>query len=141
MTSEQRLLVRSSFAQLTSISEVAAELFYQTLFELDPKLKLLFRGDMKEQGRRLMQMIEVAVRGLDRLDALKPALAALGARHLAYGVKDQDYETVGAAFIATLERGLGPDFTPEVRSAWIAVYTLLATTMKTAAVETAAVAV
>jgi hemoglobin-like flavoprotein len=138
MTSEQRLLVQSSFAKLTSISEVAAELFYQTLFELDPKLKLLFRGDMKEQGRRLMQMIEVAVRGLDRLDALKPALAALGARHVAYGVKDRDYETVGAAFIATLERGLGPDFTPEVKGAWIAVYTLLATTMKTAAVEAAA---
>jgi hemoglobin-like flavoprotein len=138
MTSEERLLVQSSFAQLTSISEVAAELFYQTLFEIDPALKLLFRGDLKEQGRRLMQMIEVAVRGLDRLDALKPALAALGTRHVAYGVKDRDYETVGAAFIATLERGLGPGFTPDVKSAWIAVYTLLATTMKTAAVETAA---
>ena len=130
MTPEQKELVQSSFAQLKSISEVAADLFYQTLFERDAKLKLLFRGDMKEQGRRLMQMIEVAVRGLDRLEEIKPALEALGARHAGYGVKERDYETVGGAFIATLERGLGSAFTPEIRNAWVAVYTLLAATMK-----------
>lgn len=140
MTHEEKTLVQSSFAQLLSISEAAAELFYQTLFELDPKLKLLFKGDMKVQGRRLMQMIELAVRGLDRLESLKPALEALGARHARYGVRDRDYETVGAAFIATLERGLGSGFTPEIRNAWIAVYTLIATTMKTA-VEPLALAV
>ena len=39
---------------------------------------------------------------------------------MGYGVKASDYQTVGAALIATLEKGLGADFTPEVRAAWLA---------------------
>jgi hemoglobin-like flavoprotein len=73
------------------------------------------------------------VRGLDRLDELVPAVRDLGTRHAAYGVKDGHYETVGAALLWTLERGLGPEFTPEVEEAWVAVYRLLAATMKDAA--------
>lgn len=135
MTNEEKELVQSSFAEVMLISGVAAELFYNRLFELDPKLRMLFKSDMREQGRRLMQMIEVAVKGLDQLDALLPALKALGSRHAAYGVCDQHYETVGAAFIDTLEKGLGPAFTPNVRKAWITVYTMLASVMQTAAKE------
>lgn len=119
-----------------SMSDIAAAIFYETLFELDPKLRLLFKGDMREQGRRLMQMIEVAVKALDRMDALIPSLKALGSRHVAYGVKDEDYETVGTAFIATLEKGLGPAFTPKIKEAWISVYIKLASIMNEAATET-----
>ncbi len=136
MTPEQIELVRSSFARIKNISDTAAAIFYETLFELDPRLKVLFKGDIEGQGRRLMQMIEVAVKSLDRIDALIPSLKALGSRHVAYGVKAEDYETVGTAFIATLERGLGTAFTPEVKAAWISVYVLLASVMNEAATET-----
>ncbi len=57
MTPDQRRLVRDSFARVAPIAEQAAELFYGRLFELDPALKPLFKGDMKEQGRKLMAMI------------------------------------------------------------------------------------
>jgi hemoglobin-like flavoprotein len=98
-------------------------------------LRALFRGDMAAQGRHLMGTLAVAVRGLDNLEALVPAVQALGRRHVGYGVRDEHYATVGAALIWTLERGLGERFTPAAREAWIAVYRVLATTMQEAAAE------
>ena len=125
--------VQGSFAKVEPIADTAAELFYGKLFELDPALKPLFKGDMKEQGAKLMRMIGIAMRGLTDLEAIVPAVQNLGARHVDYGVKDKDYDTVGAALLWTLGQGLGDDFTPEVEAAWTEVYTLLATTMKDAA--------
>jgi hemoglobin-like flavoprotein len=133
MTPEQRSLVQKSFEQVLPIADVAAELFYGRLFELDPSLRLLFRGDLAVQGRALMSMIKVAVAGLDNLERLVPAVQSLGRRHATYGVTDAHYDTVAAALLWTLERGLGEAFTPEVKAAWVEVYTILATTMKDAA--------
>lgn len=133
MTSTQKRLVQDTFATIAPIADDAAVLFYRRLFELDPSLQRMFRGDMTEQRKRLMQMIAVAVKGLDRLDQLVPAVQDLGRRHAGYGVEDRHYETVGAALIWTLEKGLGDAFTPEVREAWTKVYGILATTMKEAA--------
>jgi len=133
MTPEQKTLVQDSFKKVVPISETAAELFYGRLFELDPGLKKLFKGDMKEQGRLLMAMIGTAVGGLDDLGAIVPAVQALGVRHKKYGVTDKDYDTVAAALLWTLEKGLGAAFTPAVKDAWVAVYGVLAGTMKQAA--------
>jgi hemoglobin-like flavoprotein len=130
MTSEQKALVQSSFAGLVPIADIAARFFYHRLFELEPRLRLLFRGDMQDQGRKLMQMIGIAVKGLDQLDALIPALRTLGSRHTGYGVREEDYETVGAALIAMLGTLLGPRFTAETREAWIAVYDLVSSMMQ-----------
>src|SRR5919198_3723721 len=99
MTPEQKTLVQHSFEQVVPIADTAAELFYARLFELDPSLRSMFHGDMQEQGRNLMQMLTVAVRGLDRLDTLVPAVRALGRRHVAYGVQPRHFETVGAALL------------------------------------------
>jgi hemoglobin-like flavoprotein len=133
MTPEQTRLVQSSFKQVAALGEPAAALFYRRLFELDPALRLLFKGDMTEQGRKLLAMIAAAVNGLDDLAAIVPAVQALGARHRGYGVAAKDYDTVAAALLWTLEQGLGAGFTPAVKDAWIAVYTVLADTMKQAA--------
>jgi hemoglobin-like flavoprotein len=130
----QKELVQTSFEQVRPIADAAAALFYNRLFELDPTLRPLFKGDMKEQGRKLMDMITLAVKGLDRPEALLPALAALGRRHAGYGVNKHDYETVGEALLWTLEQGLGPGFTPDVREAWEAVYGFVAGAMREAAV-------
>jgi hemoglobin-like flavoprotein len=133
MTPEQIALVRSSFAKVVPIKETAADLFYGRLFELDPSLKPLFKGDIKEQGLKLMAMIGTAVGGLDRLDSIVPAVQALGRRHAGYGVKDEHYDTVAIALLWTLEQGLGAAFTPDVKTAWTSAYGVLAGTMKEAA--------
>lgn len=54
MTPEQVTLVQGSWKKVLPISDTAAEMFYTRLFSLDPALKPLFKGDMKEQGRKLM---------------------------------------------------------------------------------------
>lgn len=137
MTPYQVNLVKQSWAAVLPISDKAAELFYGRLFELDPSLKPLFSGDMKEQGAKLMKMINTAVNGLDRLEAIVPAVQQLGKRHVAYGVTDEHYDTVGAALLWTLEAGLGDAFNEEVKDAWASTYGVLATTMKEAASEEA----
>lgn len=136
MTVTQKELVRSSYAQVAAVADTAAELFYARLFELDPGLRRLFKGEAQAQGRKLVQMIGLAVAGLDRWHALAPALRELGRRHESYGVREEDYETVGAALLWALEQGLGPSFTPQVRAAWVAVYAKITSAMLHAAAPT-----
>jgi hemoglobin-like flavoprotein len=130
MTNEQIRLVQASFEKVKPLAEEAAVLFYARLFELDPGLRPLFKGGIREQGLKLMQMIELAVRGLDRIEELAPALSELGARHVDYGVKDHHYKTVGKALLWTLEQALEDDFTDETKKAWSTVYGVLAQMMK-----------
>jgi hemoglobin-like flavoprotein len=133
MTPENQALVRDSFAKVVPIAPQAAALFYDRLFRLDPSLKPLFKGDMQEQGRKLMAMIGTAVANLDRLETVVPAVQALGRRHATYGVRPESYDTVAAALLWTLGQGLGEAFTPAVEAAWTETYTILATVMKDAA--------
>lgn len=137
ITTEQITLVRDSWAQVVPIADKAAELFYGRLFELNPSLKQMFKGDMVEQGQKLMRMISIAVDNLDNLDNIVPMVQDLGVKHLEYGVKNSDYDTVGSALLWTLGQGLGDAFTVKVMAAWTDVYGLLASTMKDAAREAA----
>jgi hemoglobin-like flavoprotein len=138
MNEAQITLVQETWKKVLPIRDVAAQLFYGRLFELDPSLRGMFRGDMAEQGRKLMTMIGTAVVGLSRLDQLVPAVEQLGARHVGYGVQDTHYDTVAAALLDTLQKGLGEAFTTEVKDAWVAVYGVLAGTMKQAAAKVTA---
>ena len=130
MTPRQKQLVQSTFKEITPFAGVAANLFYARLFELDPSLRRLFKGDLQEQGQNLMKMLSLAVKGLDRLDELVPAVRALGERYINYGVQEHHYDTVGAALLWTLEYSLGPVFTTEVKEAWSTVYNLLSEAMQ-----------
>ena len=133
LTLAQKELVQGSWEKVKPIADTAAELFYGKLFELDPSVKPMFaNSDMKEQGKKLMTMIGVAVKGLDTLGELVPAVQKLGKSHVGYGVKAEHYDTVGAALLDTLEKGLGEDFTPDTKEAWTITYTTLATVMKEA---------
>ncbi|MGA0569444.1 globin family protein [Variovorax sp. VNK109] len=129
MTPQQISLVQSSFAKVVPIAEQAAALFYARLFELAPEVRPLFKGDMAEQGRKLMAMLGMVVNGLTRLETIVPAAQKLGERHNAYGAKPEHYAVVGAALLDTLAKGLGDDFTPEVRDAWTEAYGTLAGVM------------
>ena len=135
LTLTQIELVQRTFAIIAPIADDAAALFYRRLFEIDPSLRGMFKGDMVEQRRKLMQMLTAAVKGLPRLDRLVPVVEDLGRRHTGYGVIDAHYDTVGAALLWTLEKGLGSAFTPDVKDAWATVYGVLASTMKNAAAK------
>ncbi|MBC8058043.1 MAG: hemin receptor [Rhizobiales bacterium] len=130
-------LVRESFDLIEPIAPQAGAMFYANLFEADPSLQRLFKGDMSEQGAKLMQMIAVAVARLDQPEVLMPVLENLGRRHAGYGVQDAHYDTVGAALLKTLYQGLGVAYNAEVEEAWVEVYGALAATMKQAAARVA----
>ena len=137
MDAQQIHSVKNSWRKILPISEKAAELFYNRLFEIDPSTKILLKGEMKAQGQKLMQMITAAVNGLNDLDGLVPVVQDLGRRHGGYGVQEKHYGSVGSALLWTLEQGLGDDFTPEVKIAWTETYMLLAGVMKEASAKDA----
>ncbi|PHV11884.1 globin family protein [Chitinimonas sp. BJB300] len=122
MNAETIKLTQESWKKVAAIAPQAAALFYENLFTADASLKPMFKGNMEEQGQKLMQMIGAAVSKLNNQETLIPILQALAKRHAGYGVKPSHYQTVGAALIQTLEQGLGNDFTPAVKAAWVEVY-------------------
>jgi len=130
ITASQIKLVQESFAKVAPIADQAAEIFYNKLFEFDPSLRKLFKNDMSEQGRKLMATLGVAVKSLTDLNGLVPVLQKLAERHVDYGVKAQDYTPVGNALLFALKQGLGDDFTPDVREAWVETFRLVSQTMK-----------
>ena len=132
MSATEKELVQRTWKELVPVADAVAELFYRKLFDVDPEIVPLFKGDMKEQGRKLTDMITVAVYGLDIMETIIPAVQELAARHAGNGVSPSHYDTVGGALLWTLEQGLGAAFTPEVREAWAGMYELLATTMENA---------
>lgn len=134
MRRESERLVRESWTQFEPVAVASARYFYEKLFELDPAAERLFaRTDMEAQGRKVMLMFAEIVRLLDRPEELVAEVAALGRRHVHYGVRDEQYDSVGTALLWTLERGLGPGFTAEVRDAWTEAYLLVASVIRRAA--------
>jgi hemoglobin-like flavoprotein len=129
MTPDQIALVQGSWEKVKPISDQAAELFYGRLFELDPSLKSLFKGDMKEQGKKLMATLNLAVTSLTKLDTILSAVQDLGRRHVKYGVPLSSYETVGEALLWTLDKGLGDEFTDDVKEAWTLTYVTISNVM------------
>jgi hemoglobin-like flavoprotein len=132
MTPLQVELVQTSFQKVVPIAATAADLFYDRLFEIAPETRAMFPKDLTEQKGKLMSMLGTAVTNLHKLDTILPAVKDLGQRHKGYGVTAAHYAPVGAALLWTLEKGLGPDFTPDVKAAWTETYTAFAGVMTNA---------
>lgn len=134
MRPESERLVRESWAKFEPVAVESAAFFYDKLFELDPQAQRLFAStDMVAQGYKVMRMFAEIVHNLDRTETLVAEVADLGRRHVGYGVQDHQYDSVGVALLWTLERGLGPAFTHDVRDAWTEAYLLLSTVLRRAA--------
>jgi len=131
MTPERELLVRDTWKRFEPKAADHARYFYDKLFELDPETPAMFaRANMDEQRHRIMETLGHLIDVLDDPEQLVTDLVALGRRHVPYGVRDSDYDAAGIALIWTLEKALGPDFTPEARSAWMEAYHAIASVMR-----------
>jgi|LNFM01.1.fsa_nt_gb hemoglobin-like flavoprotein len=130
MTKREKQIVRESFASLGSVAEPLALLFYGRLFEREPGLRPMFRGDIEAQGRKLMEMLTAVVENLDRAESLAPVLRAMGQRHAGYGVTDRHYDLVEQALLWALGQTLEADFDRETKAAWQAVIGQVSTVMK-----------
>lgn len=133
LSEQQVALIQNSFKKVAPIAPDAARIFYAKLFEYDPELKALFKGDMDQQGKKLMKTLGVAVAGLRDLNALVPVLEGLAIKHLDYGVEIEDYTPVGNALIYTLKAGLKDDFDDATKQAWITLLQTVIEVMRKAA--------
>lgn len=118
MTTEQMELASGSFEHMNPVSGVAAKIFNSRLFALNPKLRALSKSEIKERGRKLVQMIGMAVVNLERLDEMLSGLRALGMHHATCGVSEEDYETIGAAVLGRHEASPRRSFMPETQEKW-----------------------
>lgn len=130
MNTQQIEIVQRTFELAAPMAEEIADRFYERLFTVDPSLRALFRGNMQQQGNKLMTMLALVVRSLDRPETILEPARRLGERHVQYGVQPHHYASVGAALLWTLAQVFGPAFTPEVEEAWTAAYMLLAGVMQ-----------
>jgi hemoglobin-like flavoprotein len=134
MTPDQTQIVQSTWKQVVPIADTAATLFYDRLFEIDPTTRPLFKAEtLPEQKRKLVTMLNTVVNGLSRPEQIVPAAEALARRHVGYGVAAEQYDSVGAALLWTLRKGLGDAWTPVAEEAWTAAYTMLSGVMRRAA--------
>ena len=118
MDKNEIALVHASWAKVEPDADAFAQNFYQQLFILNPELQSLFKRSMGMQGRKLASMFSSAITFIDSPEKVIPPLISAGHRHQQYGVKPEDYDTVGEALIATLQDSLGEEFTKEVEYAW-----------------------
>ncbi|PWC36768.1 globin domain-containing protein [Azospirillum sp. TSO22-1] len=130
MSPDDMETVRRSFCKVAMLNARVGLQFYERLFALDPDLRALFGEDVHPQAEKLVATLASAVRHLSNPAALEGSLRAMGERHRGYGVRDEHYATVGEALLSTLETNLGPEFTPDVRGAWLALYGMVARMMR-----------
>lgn len=131
-------LLRKSFATIERHADVAALLFYQRLFEIEPSLRHLFCTPIDVQGDRLMESLALFLSLLERPGDLRRELEALGARHVQYGTQAHHYAMVHDALFDMIERIHGPQLTPELRVAWEELFSIIASTMQEGAAKAAA---
>jgi len=132
MTPDDITQVQESWRKMEPVKDIAAELFYTRLFELDPVLRAICGDDMKDKQKRFTQVVGATVRGLARVDMLLPAVREFGMRHPLPGEIEQHHANVASALLWMLEKSLRRDFTPEVKSAWIKAYGVLSQTVREA---------
>lgn len=130
MTRDDIDRIQSSFRRLETDKGAAGAELYDKLFQLDPSLKPLFKGNMGRQGEKLVESLGLAVRNLNNPYALEEGFRRMGERHRLYGVREQDYETMRQAMVWMLEQKLGTDFTNEIRTSWNTMFDLVATMMR-----------
>jgi hemoglobin-like flavoprotein len=82
-----------------------------------------------------MEALSYTIATLENPRMLVPMLEAMGRRHVAYGTRDEHYDTVQTALLQALEETLGPAYTPETRTAWTDALTFVSETMKRGAAE------
>ena len=137
LTQVQVKLIKQSWRAFRNIDPaIIGDLFYSKLFSDNPQVKKMFPKDMYQQYNKLIDMITVIVIRLDNLALITEEIAAMANRHVGYGVKPAHYTLVGDALLWTLEKGLGKDWTAEVKEAWATCYTLLADKMIGASSQT-----
>lgn len=123
-------LLRKSFDLVIERQPQLTPRFYEILFSRYPQAQPLFsRNARKAQEEMLQQALVSVIEHLEDASWLEQTLAAMGRKHVDYGVTDEMYDWVGASLLATLAEVAGKDWTPELEQAWKDAYGAIASLM------------
>lgn len=130
MTKEQVKIIRNTWRILQGVdATLLGDVFYSRLFLKEPSLRRMFQVPREIQAKKLIDMLDLIVSRLDRLNELGEDIKQLGKRHVDYGVKPKHYEYLGKALLWALRKGLGKDWSEEVEAAWMVCYATLVNAM------------
>jgi NAD(P)H-flavin reductase/hemoglobin-like flavoprotein len=137
--------LRQSWSQFSAAGPEAAKYFYATLFVVAPETRSMFPTNMQYQEDKLLKALGHIITHLDDPAALAVFARRLGADHRRFHGQDQrgnpvmlgqrHYGWVGQALLATLERFLGPGWTPALKEQWAAAYETVSQLMLAGAAE------
>jgi len=126
-------ILRDSFELVVDRRPDLTIRFYEILFERNPALAPMFRGDRSAQAKMLAGAIAAVLDHLDDASWLTTTLGELGARHIDYGVTTAMYDQVGDALLATLAEVAAEAWTAEVAEQWTLAYGAIAGLMQAGA--------
>jgi len=137
MTPDAIKQVRASYAAITATPRQLAARFYQELFSAAPSLRPLFPGDLTELQGHFEAALALVIRNLDDVQALREPLRDLGAQHVHWGARPEDYVTARDSLVAAVG-ALSPAWTPALEEHWrSAVTAIIVPMLEGAAVHTA----
>ena len=108
MTPEAIHDVRASYAEVATRPRQLASRFYDELFTAAPNLRPLFPGDLTSLQGHFEAALALVFRNLEAMGALRDSLRELGAQHVHWGARPEDYVAAREALIAAV-RALAPE--------------------------------
>jgi len=137
MTPEAIRQVRTSYGEVAARPRQLASRFYEELFTTAPNLRPLFPGDLTSLQGHFEAAIALVIRNLDEMRALRESLQKLGAQHVHWGARPEDYVAAREALIAAV-RALAPEWNGRLEQHWrTAITAIIVPMLEGAAVDAA----
>lgn len=148
MTPSQIRAVHNSYAKIEPIAQKVGEKFYNRLFAMAPETRKLFPEDMSQQHLAFMnvvsQLVNLHLRSLislpvtqaDNAEAAMPTMRKLGKDHAKWGVIPAHFVLMRKSLMDTLAEMLGADFTPDLHTAWLDAFDVMAKVMQNGLLDT-----
>lgn len=132
-TAEQRNIIHATYRVASQRNDDMMKFFFERLFELDPSLETLFDNGGNRMRDKFLKTIGTLVASIELFDKAEPSIRQIGLRHLGYNVQPEHYPLVKRAMLDALAHVLGEDYTPDVETAWTALYDVIARIAREAA--------
>ncbi len=140
MTPEAIRLLKASYADVTATPRQLAARFYKELFSASPNLRPLFPADLTLLQGHFEAALALVVKNLDEVSALRESLRDLGAQHVHWGARPEDYVTARESLVEAIG-ALSPSWNVRLEGYWRSAITAIVVPMlEGAAVHTAMIA-
>lgn len=122
MSNNHRVLVKECIEHIESDNKLnlLCEVFYEKLFLLEPKLKILLTNNKSDLNRKFFSMIST-FKGVKHLNKISEAIISMGERHKSYGMTEYFLSVMNKALIESLSSVMNDKFN-SYKEAWEMTY-------------------